>query len=749
MRFYKGPLNSGTHIGNLWTATGTLLATATFSSETSGGWQQVNFATPVAISANTTYVASYFAPAGGYSSSSLYFRQGIDNEPLRALADGEDGSNGVFTYGGTSSFPTQTFNSSNYWVDIVFSTTANVPPVANNDAYTMNQGQVLGVAAPGVLANDVAENSNPLSAVKASDPTNGTVTLNSDGSFVYAPNASFSGTDSFSYRASDGTLTSAPATVTITVNPSKGTSATIWSPSTVPGTADANDNGAVELGVKFRASVAGSITGIRFYKGPLNTGTHVGNLWSSSGTLLATATFTNESASGWQQVNFASPVAISANTTYVASYFAPVGQYAFNGNYFTTGVTNGPLHALANSEDPGGNGVFQYGSTSSFPTQTFNSGNYWVDVVFVSSGASNPVANNDSYTTTQGHALTITAPGVLSNDTSPGGNALSAIKVSDPANGMLTLSANGAFTYTPVAAFSGTDSFTYRATDGNSTSNLATVNITVTPAGGTPVTIWSPSTVPGTADANDNNSVELGVKFQANVSGVISGVRLYKGPTNTGTHVGNLWSSTGTLLASATFTNETASGWQQANFATPVTIQANTTYVASYFAPVAQYAFDSNYFASGVTNGPLHALANSEDPGGNGVFTYGASSSFPTQTFNATNYWVDVVFASGGASPPVANNDSYSAQGQPLTVAAPGVLTNDTAPSGNPLSAMKVTDPANGTLTLNANGSFTYTPNSGFTGTDSFTYRATDGVLNSNTATATITVTASSGSPVS
>ena len=69
------------------------------------------------------------------------------------------------------------------------------------------------------------------------------------------------------------------------------------------------------------------------------------------------------------------------------------------------------------------------------------------------------------------------------------------------------------------------------------------------------------------------------------------------------------------------------------------------TYVVSYFAPHGEYAFDANYFAnSGVTNGPLHALANSEDPGGNGVFHYGNTSSFPSQTFNAANYWVDVVF---------------------------------------------------------------------------------------------------------
>ena len=92
--------------------------------------------------------------------------------------------------------------------------------------------------------------------------------------------------------------------------------------------ASENDPGAVEVGVKFRSDSDGFVSGVRFFKGAGNTGTHVGNLWSASGTLLATATFSAESASGWQQVSFSSPVAITANTTYVASYFAPNGHYA-------------------------------------------------------------------------------------------------------------------------------------------------------------------------------------------------------------------------------------------------------------------------------------------------------------------------------------------------------------------------------------------------------------------------------------
>ena len=133
--------------------------------------------------------------------------------------------------------------------------------------------------------------------------------------------------------------------------------------------------------MKFRSDVNGTITGIRFYKASTNTGTHVANLWTSSGTLLTTITFTGETASGWQQVLFSSPVPITANTVYVASYRALTGHYSANLNYFATAVDSPPLHALANGVS-GGNGVYAYGSTSLFPAQTYSSANYWVDVMF-------------------------------------------------------------------------------------------------------------------------------------------------------------------------------------------------------------------------------------------------------------------------------------------------------------------------------------------------------------------------------
>ena len=132
--------------------------------------------------------------------------------------------------------------------------------------------------------------------------------------------------------------------------------------------------------MKFSSDVAGTVRGIRFYKSTANTGPHQVSLWSGAGALLAQATATGETASGWQEVPFASPVTIAANTTYVASYFAPNGHYSATGQGLANAVDSPPLHALSNTSSP--NGVFAYNPTSTFPANAFNATNYWVDVLF-------------------------------------------------------------------------------------------------------------------------------------------------------------------------------------------------------------------------------------------------------------------------------------------------------------------------------------------------------------------------------
>jgi len=141
-----------------------------------------------------------------------------------------------------------------------------------------------------------------------------------------------------------------------------------------------NDPNAYELGVNFTPSVNGTITGVKFYKGPQNTGTHTGTLWSSGGVALATGTYTGETATGWQTLTFSSPVSVTAGTTYIASYTTTTGFYSSDNGYFNrTAVNSPPLSATANvAGSP--NGVYAVGS--GFPTNSFGGSNYWVDVVF-------------------------------------------------------------------------------------------------------------------------------------------------------------------------------------------------------------------------------------------------------------------------------------------------------------------------------------------------------------------------------
>lgn len=183
------------------------------------------------------------------------------------------------------------------------------------------------------------------------------------------------------------------------------------------------------------------------------------------------------------------------------------------------------------------------------------------------------------------------------------------------------------------------------------------------PPAGNATSIWSPAAPPVDPPASNPQPVELGVKFRSDVSGYITGIRFYKaGGANAGPHVGNLWSRTGALLGSAPFVGETASGWQQANLASAVAIAADTTYVASYFAPAGGWSYDLDYFAAaGAESSPLRALAAGVD-GPNGVFAYASSSAFPTQSYQSSNYWVDVVFskAAPAAPPPASKPDSGS-----------------------------------------------------------------------------------------
>src|SRR4051812_10764504 len=257
-------------------------------------------------------------------------------------------------------------------------------------------------------------------------------------------------------------------------------------------------------------------------------------------------------------------------------------------------------------------------------------------VVFPSAGSSVPSGSRLTITGTASDPVVNNVSGVIA-----------AVEVSVD-NGATWHTAQGTsvWSYDWTPGTPGTATIRARAVDDSGNLGFASSTNIIIVQGDCPCTsLWKPSTVPPVSDTGDSTPLELGVKIKSDIDGFITGIRYYKSVANSGTHVANLWTTSGTKLATATYVNETQSGWQEAVFNSPVAITAGTTYIASYHTNVGHYAATNDYFTSAsVDSPPLHA-ATSLLAAGNGVFAVG-ESVFPTQTFRDTNYWVDIAFSS-------------------------------------------------------------------------------------------------------
>ena len=201
-------------------------------------------------------------------------------------------------------------------------------------------------------------------------------------------------------------------------------------------------------------------------------------------------------------------------------------------------------------------------------------------------------------TLTNGSTVTVTGAA-----TDSGGGVVAGVEISTdggstwhPVTTMSPAATSVSWSYTWSAAGSGPVTIKSRAADdsGNTETPGPGVNVTVS----CPCSFFGNTYTPYITSDTDSGSYELGMKFQSTVPGWVAGVRFYKGAGNGGTHTGSLWTSSGTLLATGTFTNETASGWQTLIFASPIQISANATYVVSYYDPEGHYSVDEEYFAS-------------------------------------------------------------------------------------------------------------------------------------------------------
>ena len=658
IRFYKGLGNGGVHIGKLYRSNGVLLGSVEFTDETATGWQTATFASPIAVRAGTTYVASYWAPQGRYSGDVGYFATARDFPPLRALATGDDGANGVFRVGG--GFPNQTYGATNYWVDVVYHTdndsaptvasrqpAAGVTSVASDTTVSCRFSEPI-VASSIVMTIATSDGVDVIGTVSY-DPAERTARFTPGGALADATTyvATVSGATDYS-----GSTIEAPVSWEFTTAGLPGTLPTsIWTSADVPAAASSSDTSAVELGLRFRSDVAGFVTAVRYYRGGGNSGNHVGRVWALDGTLLGTATFDAEGDEGWQQAPLDPAVEIDAGATYVVSYLAPNGGYAADGGMFgSSGVTRGPLRALSAGEAGGGNGVFRYGAEGGFPTASWGNANYWVDLVFdvppdeVAPTVANVIPAPDLV------AVAPTEPVVVTFDEPVDPSSIEFGLVGPghaPIAGDLTWTDARSVEFRPAVALAAGTRYTatVAAVDvaGNAMAEPVVWSFTTAVAPGHyPVTIWTTSAVPAVAAADDPSAIEVGMKFGVDVAGAIVGIRYYKGLGNVGPHTARLWASDGQLLGSVVAGTETALGWQQAWFDAPIPVQPGQWYVASYHTPTGRYSVTGGGLSSAVVSPPLRALA-SATVGGNGVYRYGAGG-FPDGSYADSNYFVDVLF---------------------------------------------------------------------------------------------------------
>lgn len=479
-----------------------------------------------------------------------------------------------------------------------------------------------------------------------------------------------------------------------------------------------NNPGALEVGFKFKSDLSGYITGIRFFKTVGMSGVHTGSLWDNMGNRIATATFGTETASGWQQVNFSSPVAITANTIYTASTFMANGVYAYTTNAFGSPIVNYPLTAPANNTAAAadgfgnlGQGVANLSGSSVYPTNSFNAANYWIDVAFAGSNNTNPptVTATIPANTATGSNIGETMSATFDVHMLPSSIASNTFIVKDASNNTVAGTANydvasKTATFRPTNPLDLNTTYTATLEGGTGTVVKSLDNIALASdyswSFTTSATDACPCSLKGTTNPAGSTTFtpgnrELGLKLIPQANGYITAVKFYKPivSTQTSTNV-TIWNSSGTSLATATSTNESEYGWQEVKLSSPLAVNKGQLLVISY-SMTSAYQGTAGVLASNMTADSLIAYANGNSlnaatgsGNGNSVFTTTAGS-YPATSGGGDYYWIDAVFST----------DSTPVQPLEITVVQPkdntfGVKRDQplTAKFNNPLNPATVTN---------------------------------------------------------
>jgi len=382
----------------------------------------------------------------------------------------------------------------------------NDPPLAGSDVYVTNEDTLLSVPAAGVLTNDGDPDGDAIKAVLVTNVKHGSLILNSDGSFTFTPSANFNGSDTFTYKASDDQLTSNEASVTITVNAvNDAPSATAQSvsldeDSSKGFTLTGNDvDGDLLTFSVFAPPANGTLSGtapdLIFTPNPNYNGADTFIFEVSDG-------FLNDQAQVNLTVNAVNDEPAAATDTYNTDENAALNIAApgvlgndndADGDMLTAKLVSTVSHgaltlnadgSFAYTPDINFNGEDHFAYTANDGTADGNTVTVTIKVNIVNHA---PSATNDAYETDEDATLVVTLPGALGNDNDPDGDALTAIKVTNPAHGVLIFNTDGTFTYTPMADWHGTDYFTYKTTDGLLESNIAEVTLHIKSINDAPV----------------------------------------------------------------------------------------------------------------------------------------------------------------------------------------------------------------------------------------------------------------------
>ncbi|HXT61364.1 MAG TPA: Ig-like domain-containing protein [Pirellulales bacterium] len=365
---------------------------------------------------------------------------------------------------------------------------SGAPPIAFNDSYVIAAGEPLSISASGVLANDTDAEGDPLAAELFSSPAHGALTLNADGSFVYAPDAGFTGIDSFVYRATDGTATSGLAAATLRVG-------LLRQPPALD--LDADDSSASGIDFSTTFTEDGVAAPIADPDATLAD--------PASPTIVSARAIITNRLDGTDET-----LAANASGTLIqAAYDDATGTLVLSG-------VDSPAHYLQVIKS------ITYRDASQHPHAAVRQVTLVVDDGTSQSAVATariavvdvndpPVAADDAFSGAQNTPLVASAPAVLGNDSDADGDVLAAQLEQGPAHGSLRLAADGSFVYTPAAGFSGVDQFAYRASDGSATSNVATVTIAIAADDPAPP-----------AAANDVFQVAGGLPFASPAAGVLA-----------------------------------------------------------------------------------------------------------------------------------------------------------------------------------------------------------------------------------